>query len=92
MEELADRNQRDAAFAKRTLEALTEAGFVEAHGAARGRTYMLSASMYGAVANKAADTRQVPLCTHSARADSAELGGGSEKIQAITKSRQTSAG
>ena len=37
---------------------MTEAGFVEAHGATRGRTYMLSASVYGAVANKAAYTRQ----------------------------------
>jgi ATP-dependent DNA helicase RecG len=37
---------------------LTEAGFVEAHGATRGRTYMLSAAVYGAVADKAAYTRQ----------------------------------
>ncbi|MFZ1499481.1 MAG: ATP-binding protein [Giesbergeria sp.] len=57
-EELAERIQRDAASAKRTLEALTEAGFVEAHGATRGRTYMLSAAVYGAVADKAAYTRQ----------------------------------
>ena len=49
-EELAERIQRDLASAKRTLEALTEAGFVEAHGATRGRTYMLSAAVYGAVA------------------------------------------
>ena len=58
VEELAHRIQRDVASAKRTLEALTEAGFVEAHGATRGRTYMLSASVYGAVADKAAYTRQ----------------------------------
>ncbi len=57
-EELAVRIQRDAASAKRTLEALTEAGFVEAHGATRSRTYMLSAAVYGAVADKAAYTRQ----------------------------------
>lgn len=38
--------------------ALAEAGFVEAHGATRGRTYMLSAAVYGAVADKAAYTRQ----------------------------------
>ena len=57
-EELAERIQRDVASAKRTLEALTEAGFVEAHGATRGRTYMLSAAVYGAVADKAAYTRQ----------------------------------
>ncbi|MDB5921030.1 MAG: ATPase [Massilia sp.] len=58
VEELAERIQRDIASAKRTLEALTEAGFVEAHGATRGRTYMLSAAVYGAVADKAAYTRQ----------------------------------
>lgn len=57
-EELAERIQRDVPSAKRTLEALTEAGFVEAHGATRGRTYMLSAAVYGAVADKAAYTRQ----------------------------------
>ncbi len=57
-EELAERIQRDLASVKRTLEALTEAGFVEAHGATRGRTYMLSAAVYGAVADKAAYTRQ----------------------------------
>jgi ATP-dependent DNA helicase RecG len=57
-EELAQRIQRDVTSAKRTLEALTEAGFVEAHGATRGRTYMLSAAVYGAVADKAAYTRQ----------------------------------
>ena len=43
---------------KRLTVALTEAGFVEAHGATRGRTYMLSAAVYGAVADKAAYTRQ----------------------------------
>lgn len=58
VEELAERIQRDVASAKRTLEALTEAGFIEAHGATRGRTYMLSAAVYGAVADKAAYTRQ----------------------------------
>ena len=57
-DELAQRIQRDVTSAKRTLEALTEAGFVEAHGATRGRTYMLSAAVYGAVADKAAYTRQ----------------------------------
>ena len=57
-EELAERIQRDLASAKRTLEALTEAGFVEAHGATRGRTYMLSAAVYGSLADKAAYTRQ----------------------------------
>ena len=57
-EELAERIQRGVASAKRTLEALTEAGFVEAHGATRGRTYMLSAAVYGAVSDKASYTRQ----------------------------------
>lgn len=51
--------QRDAARAKRTLEALTEAGLVEAHGNTRGRSYTLSASVYSVVSDKAAYTRQV---------------------------------
>ncbi len=55
---LAERIQRDATSAKRTLEALTEAGMVEAHGATRARSYTLSASLYQAVGNKAAYTRQ----------------------------------
>ena len=57
-EELAKHIQRDAATAKRTLEALTDAGFVETHGATRNRNYMLAASVYEAVAGKAAYTRQ----------------------------------
>lgn len=57
-DELAARIQRDAASAKRTLEALTEAGLVEAHGNARGRNYTLSAAVYGASGNKAGYTRQ----------------------------------
>ncbi|MCF6781382.1 ATP-binding protein [Stutzerimonas stutzeri] len=55
---LAERIQRDVTSAKRTLEALTEAGMVEAHGATRGRSYTLSASLYQVVGNKAAYTRQ----------------------------------
>ena len=58
-DELAVRIQRDAAIAKRTLEALTEAGLVEAHGATRGRSYTLSAALYQAAGQKAAYTRQV---------------------------------
>lgn len=58
-EALAERIQRDVASARRTLEALVEAGFVEAHGITRGRSYMLSAAVYDAVADKAAYTRQV---------------------------------
>lgn len=57
-EELASRIQRDAASAKRTLEALTEAGLVEAHGNARGRSYTLSAAVYQRQGDKAAYTRQ----------------------------------
>lgn len=58
VEQLAECIQRDAVGAKRTLEALTEAGLVEAHGAARGRSYTLSASVYRAAGDKAAYTRQ----------------------------------
>jgi len=58
-ESLALTIQRDAASAKRTLEALTEAGLVEAHGNTRGRSYTLSASVYSVVSDKAAYTRQV---------------------------------
>lgn len=57
-EELAQHIQRDVASAKRTLEALTEAGLIEAHGSTRGRSYTLSASLYGVSAGKAAYTRQ----------------------------------
>ncbi|WP_026817496.1 ATP-binding protein [Arenimonas composti] len=57
-DELAGRIQRDAASAKRTLEALIEAGLVEAHGAARGRSYTLSAAVYQRRGEKAAYTRQ----------------------------------
>lgn len=57
-DELAVRIQRDAASAKRTLEALTEAGLVEAHGSTRGRSYTLSAAVYRAAGDKAAYTRQ----------------------------------
>lgn len=58
-EDLAQHIQRDATSAKRTLEALTEAGLVEAHGNTRGRSYTLSASVYSVVSDKAAYTRQV---------------------------------
>jgi ATP-dependent DNA helicase RecG len=56
---LAVNIQRDTARAKHTLEALTEAGLVEAHGHTRGRSYTLSASVYSVVSDKAAYTRQV---------------------------------
>ncbi len=58
-EGLAQHIQRDAISAKRTLEALLEAGLVEAHGNTRGRSYTLSASVYSVVSDKAAYTRQV---------------------------------
>jgi ATP-dependent DNA helicase RecG len=58
-EGLAQHIQRDGASAKRTLEALLEAGLVEAHGNTRGRSYTLSASVYSVVSDKAAYTRQV---------------------------------
>lgn len=58
-EDLAQYIQRDAGNAKRTLEALNEAGLVEAHGNTRGRSYTLSAPVYSVVSDKAAYTRQV---------------------------------
>jgi ATP-dependent DNA helicase RecG len=57
-DELAGRIQRDAVSAKRSLEALTEAGLVEAHGSTRGRSYTLSAAIYQAAGDKAGYTRQ----------------------------------
>ena len=57
-EELADRIQRDALSAKKTLEKLIEAGLVVAHGANRSRSYTLSAGLYQATSGKAAYTRQ----------------------------------
>ncbi len=57
-EELAGRIQRDTVNAKRTLEALTEAGLVDAHGTTRGRNYTLSAVVYQRQGDKAAYTRQ----------------------------------
>lgn len=57
-DELAVRIQRDAASAKRTLEALTEAGLVDAHGNTRGRSYTLSAAVYRHAGDKAGYIRQ----------------------------------
>lgn len=57
-DELAGRIQRDVASAKRTLEALTEAGLVEAHGTTRGRSYTLSVAVYRQTGDKAGYTRQ----------------------------------
>ena len=58
-EELAVHIQREPAQAKRTLEALVEAGLAQAHGTARGRTYTLAAGVYQAEGGKAAYTRQM---------------------------------
>ncbi len=58
LEELAERIQRDTTSAKRTLEVLTEAGLVEAHGTTRGRSYTLSATLYREAVGKAAYIRQ----------------------------------
>ncbi|MDN4053692.1 crosslink repair DNA glycosylase YcaQ family protein [Massilia sp. YIM B02763] len=58
-EELALHIQREPAQAKRTLEALVEAGLVQAHGTARGRTYTLAHGVYRADGDKAAYTRQM---------------------------------
>lgn len=63
VDELAVLIQRDATSAKRTLEALAEANLMEAHGSTRGRSYTLSASLYQAVGDKAAYTRQVSFTT-----------------------------
>ncbi|MFT4103489.1 MAG: crosslink repair DNA glycosylase YcaQ family protein [Burkholderiaceae bacterium] len=57
-DELAGRIQRDIVSAKRTLEALTEAGLVEAHGNTRWRSYTLSAAVYQQAGDKAGYTRQ----------------------------------
>lgn len=58
-DELAIHIQREPSQAKRTLEALVEAGLVQAHGTARGRTYTLAAGVYQAEGEKAAYTRQM---------------------------------
>ncbi|MGO4396170.1 ATP-binding protein [Variovorax sp. M-6] len=57
-EELALHIQRDPAQARRTLEALLEAGLAQAHGATKGRTYTLAPGIYQADGDKAAYTRQ----------------------------------
>lgn len=58
-EELAIHIQREPAQAKRTLEALVEAGLAQAHGTTLGRTYTLAASVYPIEGGKAASTRQM---------------------------------
>ena len=57
-DELAVHIQREPAQARRTLEALLEAGLVQPHGSTRGRTYTLAPGVYQADGDKAAYTRQ----------------------------------
>ncbi len=58
-EELAGHIQREPAQAKKTLEGLVEAGLVQAHGTARGRTYMLALGVYQADGRQADYIRQL---------------------------------
>jgi len=58
-EELARHIQREPAQAKRTLEALVEAGLAQAHGHARGRSYTLALGVYQADGRQADYTRQL---------------------------------
>jgi ATP-dependent DNA helicase RecG len=58
VDELATMIQRDRTDAKRTLDALVEAGLVEARGNSRGRTYTLSARVYREVGEAEQYTRQ----------------------------------
>ena len=58
-EELAIDIEREPAQAKRTLEALVEAGLAQTHGIKHGRTYTLAAGVYTAEGGKAAYTRQM---------------------------------
>ncbi|MBP7635622.1 putative DNA binding domain-containing protein [Candidatus Ozemobacteraceae bacterium] len=58
-DELSCLIQRDQARAKRTLESLVEIGLVQPHGSTpRTRSYTLSATLYDAMGDKAAFTRQ----------------------------------
>lgn len=57
-EELAVGMQTERPTAKRTLEALVEAGLVEPRGRGRARHYMLSARVYSQLGDTAAHTRQ----------------------------------
>jgi ATP-dependent DNA helicase RecG len=50
--------QRDEASARRAVEALVEAGFVEPHGVRKGRTYTLSADLYRRLGQPVAYVRQ----------------------------------
>jgi ATP-dependent DNA helicase RecG len=50
--------QKPESVVRANLEKLVEAGLIEAHGAARGRTYTLSAAVYRLTGSKAAYVRQ----------------------------------
>jgi ATP-dependent DNA helicase RecG len=55
--ELAKLIQKDEVSARQVLERMIEAGLVEARGAARGRTYLLSSSIYRKLGESAAYIR-----------------------------------
>lgn len=56
--ELAPSTQKSEQETRSALEKLTEAGLVDAHGTGRGRTYTLSAKVYGKAGQKADYVRQ----------------------------------
>lgn len=58
-EELVIDIEREPAQAKRTLEALVEAGLAQIHGATRGRSYTRTSGVYQAEGGNAAYTRQM---------------------------------
>lgn len=58
-EEVAIDIEREPAQAKRTLEALVEAGLAQTHGIKHGRTYTLAAGVYQVEGGNAAFTRQL---------------------------------
>jgi ATP-dependent DNA helicase RecG len=57
--ELARVIQKSESAARAVLERLTESGLVEAHGVKKGRTYMLSAAVYGKMGKPSGYVRQV---------------------------------
>lgn len=60
LDDIARRIHRDPLRAKRSVEALVEAGLVEAHGGTpRTRSYMLAARLYRGIGQRAEFTRQV---------------------------------
>ena len=58
-DDLASAIQKSRAEAKATFERLVEAGFVEAHGRTKARTYTLAREVYAKGGNEAAYTRQL---------------------------------